>query len=46
VVFYGILIADGWHAYTKLICDRQSCMAHIFRKIAPSLTPTPSTGPS
>lgn len=33
VVFYGILIADGWHAYTKLICDRQSCMAHIFRKI-------------
>jgi transposase len=33
VVFYGILIADGWHAYTKIVCDRQTCMAHIFRKI-------------
>ncbi len=33
VVFYGILIVDGWHAYTKIVCDRQTCMAHIFRKI-------------
>jgi transposase len=33
VVFYGILIVDGWHAYTKVLCDRQTCMAHIFRKI-------------
>jgi len=33
VVFYGILIVDGWHAYTKIVCDRQSCTAHIFRKI-------------
>jgi len=32
-VFLGILIVDGWHAYTKIICDRQTCMAHIFRKI-------------
>ena len=32
-VFYGILIVDGWHAYTKIICARQTCMAHIFRKI-------------
>ena len=32
-IFFGILIVDGWHAYTKIICDRQTCMAHIFRKI-------------
>lgn len=32
-VFLGILIVDGWHAYTKIACDRQTCMAHIFRKI-------------
>ncbi len=32
-IFLGILIVDGWHAYTKIICDRQTCMAHIFRKI-------------
>jgi transposase len=33
VVFYGILIVDGWSAYTKIVCDRQTCMAHIFLKI-------------
>ena len=32
-VFLGILIVDGWHAYTKIVCDRQTCMAHIFRKV-------------
>ncbi len=32
-VFLGILIVDGWHAYTKIVCERQTCMAHIFRKI-------------
>jgi len=32
-VFLGILIVDGWHAYSKIVCDRQTCMAHIFRKI-------------
>ena len=32
-VFFGILIVDGWHAYTKIVSDRQTCMAHIFRKI-------------
>jgi len=32
-LFYGILIVDGWHAYNKVVCDRQTCMAHIFRKI-------------
>ena len=32
-IFLGLLIVDGWHAYTKIACDRQTCMAHIFRKI-------------
>jgi transposase len=32
-VFLGILIVDGWHAYTKIVCERQTCMSHIFRKI-------------
>lgn len=32
-VFHGILIVDGWHAYTKIVCSKQTCMAHIFRKI-------------
>ncbi len=32
-IFYGILMVDGWHAYNKLVCDLQTCMAHIFRKI-------------
>jgi transposase len=32
-IFYGILIVDGWHAYTKIVCAKQTCMAHIFRKI-------------
>lgn len=32
-VFYGLLIVDGWHAYTKIVCAKQTCMAHIFRKV-------------
>ena len=32
-IFYGILMVDGWSAYNKLVCARQTCMAHIFRKI-------------
>ncbi len=32
-IFYGVLIVDGWHAYNKLVCDKQTCMEHIFRKI-------------
>jgi transposase len=31
--FYGLLITDAWHAYTKIVCARQTCMAHILRKI-------------
>jgi hypothetical protein len=32
-IFYGLLIVEGWHAYTKIVCAKQTCMAHIFRKI-------------
>ncbi|MFT5085251.1 MAG: hypothetical protein ACI9Y1_003309 [Lentisphaeria bacterium] len=32
-IFYGILIVNGWQAYNKFIFSRQTCMAHIFRKI-------------
>lgn len=32
--FFGVLITDGWGAYNLLPClFRQTCMAHIFRKI-------------
>jgi hypothetical protein len=32
--FWGVLITDGWAAYNLLPCLlRQTCMAHIFRKI-------------
>lgn len=32
-IFLGLLVVDGWHAYLKLICEQQSCMAHLLRKI-------------
>jgi transposase len=32
-IFLGVLVVDGWHAYLKLICEQQSCMAHLLRKI-------------
>jgi len=32
-IFCGIIIVDGWHAYNQIICAKQTCMAHIFRKI-------------
>lgn len=32
-VFSGILITDAWHAYLKIVCVKQSCVAHILRKI-------------
>lgn len=32
-IFYGVLVVDGWHAYNQVVCDKQTCMAHIFRKI-------------
>lgn len=32
-IFDGILIVDGWKAYSILVCMQQSCMAHLLRKI-------------
>lgn len=32
-VFSGILVTDAWYAYMKIICVKQTCMAHIMRKI-------------
>jgi len=32
-VFSGVLVTDAWHAYMKIICIKQTCMAHLFRKI-------------
>lgn len=32
-VFSGVLVTDAWHAYAKIICFKQTCMAHILRKI-------------
>jgi hypothetical protein len=29
----GVLVVDGWSAYLSLTCEKQTCMAHIFRKI-------------
>ena len=32
-IFLGVLITDAWGAYNAIICSKQTCMAHIFRKI-------------
>ena len=32
-IFQGILVVDGWRAYLSLLCEQQSCMAHLLRKI-------------
>ena len=32
-LFSGVLITDAWCAYQQIICTKQTCMAHIFRKI-------------
>jgi transposase len=32
-IFGGVLVIDGWKAYLFLICKKQSCMAHLLRKI-------------
>jgi len=32
-IFLGVLVVDGWSAYFSLICEKQTCMAHVFRKI-------------
>jgi len=32
-IFFGVLVVDGWGAYLSLICQQQSCLSHLFRKI-------------
>ena len=32
-IFLGVLVVDGWKSYLSLICEQQSCMAHLLRKI-------------
>jgi hypothetical protein len=32
-VFSGVLITDAWCAYKEILCVKQTCMAHIFRKV-------------
>lgn len=32
-IFSGILVTDAWYAYMKIMCIKQTCMAHILRKI-------------
>jgi transposase len=32
-LFIGVLVVDGWRAYLSLICEQQTCMAHVLRKI-------------
>jgi hypothetical protein len=31
--FSGVLVTDAWYAYMQIICEKQTCMAHILRKI-------------
>jgi transposase len=31
--FSGVLITDAWCAYQKIVCAKQTCMAHLLRKI-------------
>lgn len=33
VYFSGVLVTDAWCAYYKIICEKQTCLAHLFRKI-------------
>ena len=32
-IFSGVLVTDAWCAYHKIVCEKQTCMAHILRKI-------------
>jgi transposase len=32
-VFSGVLITDAWCAYQDILCIKQTCMSHIFRKV-------------
>jgi transposase len=32
-IFFGVLVVDGWSAYLSLLCEQQSCLSHLLRKI-------------
>ena len=32
-IFFGVLVVDGWNAYLYLLCEQQSCLSHLLRKI-------------
>jgi transposase len=32
-IFFGVLVVDGWRAYLCLLCEQQSCLSHLLRKI-------------
>lgn len=32
-IFSGVLVVDAWCAYNKIVCAKQTCMAHILRKV-------------
>lgn len=32
-IFFGVLVVDGWSAYLYLLCEQQSCLAHLLRKL-------------
>lgn len=32
-IFLGVLVVDGWRAYLYLLCEQQSCLSHLLRKI-------------
>lgn len=32
-IFFGVLVVDGWSAYMYLLCEQQSCLSHLFRKV-------------
>jgi transposase len=32
-IFFGVLVVDGWSAYLYLLCEQQSCLSHLLRKV-------------
>ena len=32
-IFFGVLVVDGWSAYLYLLCQQQSCLSHLLRKV-------------
>lgn len=32
-IFIGVLVVDGWNAYLYMLCEQQSCLSHLLRKV-------------